>query len=241
MNSVYEIYQNTELYDLEFKDRDHEIPFFKKWAKSSHGPVLEVACGTGRITEPLAREGIDIIGSDLCETMINKARKNFPDLNLLVQDCREISFKQNFALIFSASNAMQHLLDHSSVLSFLRSAKEHLTPTGILIIDVFNPDPVKLSRDPEEVSLHKTFQDIQVYSSSSYDSKKQLLHFFLRYFRNKKEFHRKDISIRCFFPAELSFLIESAGLEITKRFGSYDEETFLSSSPQQILVCQRAN
>jgi hypothetical protein len=61
-----EIYDDAEFYDLEFAGRGHEIPFFLKHARQAGGPVLEVACGTGRITLPIARAGIPGDRGRLC-------------------------------------------------------------------------------------------------------------------------------------------------------------------------------
>lgn len=52
------IYTDADFYNQEFADRTHEISFFLKHAQLRSGPILEVACGTGRITLPIARAGI---------------------------------------------------------------------------------------------------------------------------------------------------------------------------------------
>src|SRR5258706_10067042 len=106
-----DIYEDAEFYDQEFTNRGHEIPFFLKQAKLAAGPVLEVACGTGRLTLPLAREGIDITGLDVSRPMLECARRKAETEDLTIvwleRDCRLINSERQFALIFSATNAMQ--------------------------------------------------------------------------------------------------------------------------------------
>ena len=67
----FDIYEDAEFYDQEFGTRSTETPFLLKQAKLAGGPVLEVACGTGRLTLPLARAGIEITGLDISQPMLD--------------------------------------------------------------------------------------------------------------------------------------------------------------------------
>ena len=71
----------ADLYDLEpgdiFKD---DIAFYKEKAKESGGPILELGCGTGRVTIPLLEEGNEVWGLDLSEDMLSQLRKKVGDL-----------------------------------------------------------------------------------------------------------------------------------------------------------------
>src|SRR5437773_1998705 len=89
-----EIYEDAEFYDQEFANRNTEIPFYVKQAQLATGPVLEVGCGTGRLTLPIARAGIDITGMDVSQPMLEQARRKAEAENLRVtwvkQDCRNM-------------------------------------------------------------------------------------------------------------------------------------------------------
>jgi len=244
-----EVYEDAEFYDLEFIARAHEIPFYRKWAVQSAGPVLEVACGTGRLTLPLAREGVDITGLDVSRPMLELARRKSSAEQLRIewveQDCRSINLPRKFSLVFSATNAMQHLLDHESALASLRSAGTVLQPGGRLILDVFNPDPARLERPPGNRHFHKSFpggqgEEIRVEVESIYHPETRILHFDLFYLSDGVQIRTKHVNMRCFFPDELTELCAMAGLEITHRFGDYDESPFSVTSPKQMLVCRNA-
>lgn len=243
-----DLYEDAEFYDLEFSDRSHEIPFFLKHALAAGGPVLEVACGTGRITMPIARAGVDITGLDVSAPMIEQARKNAGGLVIpwFVQDCRAIEMNRKYALIFSATNAMQHLQDLDSICAFLRSAREALAPGGTLILDVFNPDPAKLSRKRSTRYVHKRLlqpdgTEIRVEAASEYRADSQVLHFDLFYMRHEELLRAKRVNMRCFYPEELLALCRMNGLEVQRRFGSYDEQEFGGNSSKQILFCKSKN
>ena len=69
----------AELYDISVPDWDGEIDFYRELAHEAQARkraerMLEVACGTGRVTPRLAREGVDIVGTDLDEEMLQVAR-----------------------------------------------------------------------------------------------------------------------------------------------------------------------
>ncbi len=58
------LYEDAGFSGREFGGRDHDIEFWRRRAILSDGPVLEAACGTGRITLPIARAGVAITGLD---------------------------------------------------------------------------------------------------------------------------------------------------------------------------------
>ena len=215
-----DLYEDAEFYDAEFAGRDRELPFLRKYAAQARGPVLEVACGTGRLTLPLAREGADISGLDVSRPMLERARKKSAAEGLRVewieQDCRAMDFAPKFALIFSATNAMQHLLDLDSACAFLGAARRSLAPEGRLILDVFNPNPAKLARTSDARYLHKSIPqpdggNIQVEAASTYHADTQILHFDLFYMRAGELLRTKQVNMRCFFPEELRALCHFTG------------------------------
>lgn len=245
------VYEDAGFYDLEFANRTLEIPFFRKMALQArpHGPVLEVACGTGRLTFPIAQEGVDITGLDISRPMLERARQRSAEQGLKIdwieQDCRQMHLDRPYALIFSATNAMQHLLDVESVCAFIQSARQALQLGGRLILDVFNPSLSKLIRPLDEVHLHKTLQDhdgssITVDVASQYQADTQILHFDLTYLRDAQVIRTKHVNMRVFFPQELLALCQLNGLRVIERFGSYEETPFQADSPKQILICEVA-
>lgn len=240
-----ELYEDAAFYDLEFHTRDHEIPFFRKRARAAGGPVLEVACGTGRITLPIAADGVEVTGLDISAPMIERARAHAAAAGLAVpfhvQDCRDICLETRFAMVFSATNAMQHLHDVESVCAFLASARRVLAPGGTLVIDVFQPSLEKLLRDPQQRYLHKTIatpegEPIRVEAMSRYHADSQILHFDLFYSRAGALVRTKSVNMRCFFPEELRALCHLSGLRERERFGDYDESVFEAGSRKQLLV-----
>lgn len=240
------VYEDAEFYDLEFSSRTTEIPFFRSLAAQAHGPVLEVACGTGRITFPIAYDGVDITGLDISRPMLERARLRSAQEGLNIQwveqDCRTMELNRQYGLIFSATNAMQHLLDVESACAFLQAARRALLPGGELVLDLFNPALPKLLRPSNERYLHKTLTDadgasIRVEAASHYLTDKQVLHFDLHYLKNGTEILTKSVNMRVFFPQEILALCHLNGLKVQTIYGGYNRSDFDAHSPKQILIC----
>ena len=174
-----EVYWDGCHYDADNISVQSDLPFYLKEAQKAKGPVLELACGTGRLTIPIAHSGVDITGVDISLPMLSKAReKSVKDgLNavFIKADIRSFAVKKKFKLIFIPFNSMQHLHDRVSLERFFNRVRAHLAPGGRFILDVFNPNPHYLVRDADElipISHYKdpvTGRDILVNESYSYD------------------------------------------------------------------------
>jgi trans-aconitate methyltransferase len=68
--------------------------------------VLDVGCGTGELTRAIALAGARVVGVDASASMIEAARRSFPELDLRVMDAREMRFEEPFDAVFS--NATLH-------------------------------------------------------------------------------------------------------------------------------------
>lgn len=68
--------------------------------------ILDLGCGTGHMTQQIAAAGAEVVGIDSAATMIEQARKNYPDLHFEVADARDFYFPEPFDVVFS--NAVLH-------------------------------------------------------------------------------------------------------------------------------------
>jgi SAM-dependent methyltransferase len=135
-----EAYANKE--DLE------DVAFYVEQAKSSGGPVLELACGTGRILLPIAREGIAIHGVDISLPMIEvlqqRLRREPKDVRELVSvlqgDIRNFRSNQQYPLVIIPFRPLQHMYTVEDQVAALETAAFHLEDEGRLVFDVFYPN-----------------------------------------------------------------------------------------------------
>jgi len=142
----------ADTYDA-FVRADYDIPFFLEYARAARGPILEVMCGTGRITLPLLEAGLDVTGVDYSEAFTRRLRAKLRVRSLrgvvLDQDARELDLPRTFRLVFVGFHAFSEIPGKPGrALAFGRLAR-HVAPGGRLILTLHNP-PVRAAAVHEE-------------------------------------------------------------------------------------------
>jgi len=229
-----------------------DTPFYVGEAKESRGPVLELACGTGRLTIPIAQAGVEIVGLDQSASMLAYARKKAGeaqvDIEWVEADCRHFDLERKFALIFMAFHSMQHLHDQASLTAFFERVRAHLAPGGRFIFDVFNPSIAILSREPKQRYVDRIFEDpedrgtVTLETTAVYDDAAQVANITL-YFSlpGAKDFRVEPLNLRCFFPQELDLIVRTNGFDIENKYGNFERKAFGGGDPKQIVICRPRN
>lgn len=135
---------NIAFFDLLIGDRTVNIPFWVELAKQFGSPILEFACGSGRLTFPIARAGIEIVGLDNSRRMLEKGHDALQVENADVQarveflhaDIRTFQLPQTFKAIFSPWGF--HAATDEDLDQCLRVVKKHLQYGGYFVVDVLN-------------------------------------------------------------------------------------------------------
>jgi SAM-dependent methyltransferase len=242
-----EVYWDGGHYDAFNQPYQDDLKFYLAEARKARGPVLELACGTGRLTIPLRKKGMDIIGLDLAAPMLERARAKAAaagvNVDFLRGDARSFELGKKFKLIFMAFNSMQHLGNAEDLRGLFYCAASHLAPGGRFIFDVFNPDPLYLIRDPEEMLPVAYYQDpagggmVLVNETYSYDKAAQVSRLTWHY-RSEKTGRtvKKSLNLRCFFPQELLALVHFNGFRVVARYGDFRRKPFTGASMKQIVI-----
>ena len=136
--SVEQAYNSwAEQYDTNInKTRDLEAGSLREMlAGIDFGDCLEVGCGTGQLTIPVAGLGLPVVGLDLSSAMLNVARSRASAVNAPVTfvqgDMRDFRLERDFKLIFVARNSLLHLLSTADLLAALTAVRRHLAPDGV--------------------------------------------------------------------------------------------------------------
>ncbi len=243
-----EVYWDGDHYDAFNQPYEDDLAFYLAEAKRARGPVLELACGTGRLTIPLKKKGVDITGLDYAAPMLERARAKAAASGVKIDfksgDARKFSLGRKFKLVFIAFNSMQHFGRREELEGFFRSVKAHLVPGGRFVFDVFSPDPRYLTRDPEEM-LPVAYYDapagggkVLVNETYSYDKTAQVSRIVWHYRSEKTgKTVKKSLNLRCFFPEELQALLHYNGFRVLRRYGNFKRKPFGESSMKQVVVC----
>lgn len=242
----YDIYSDPIMYDCE-SNHTTDIPLYLDLAKKIGGPILEIACGTGRVSIPLAQAGYDVTGLDMSTPMIQHARKKSDQAGLKIKfiegDCREFDLNKKFQLIIMPFNAIAHIHDRPSHESLFSRVKEHLDHKGRFVLSWFNPNEKYLYRDPKKryPSLDFKLPDgtpVVVTENNVYDKATQINHIKWYYKIGDKKEIVKELNMRQLFPVELDNLLYYNGFELEAKYGDYEKSPFESSSRQQVCVCK---
>ncbi|OGS11126.1 MAG: hypothetical protein A2234_00490 [Elusimicrobia bacterium RIFOXYA2_FULL_58_8] len=249
-NKVDGVYWDGSHYDAFNTPYQDDLPFYLAEARKARGPVLELACGTGRLTIPLKRAGVDITGLDLAAPMLRRARAKAAAAGVRVDfiraDARRFRLGRRFGLIFIPFNSMQHMASRADIEGIFGSVAAHLAPGGRFIFDVFNPDPRYLVRDTAELLPVAYYPDpagggkVLVNEQYSYDRAAQISRIIWHYRREKDgKTVKRRLNLRCFYPAELEALTHYNGFETIARWGGFDRSPFTGASARQVMILKK--
>jgi 2-polyprenyl-3-methyl-5-hydroxy-6-metoxy-1,4-benzoquinol methylase len=242
-------YTEPDLYDLENPDFAPDGAFYLALTQQYPGPVLDLGCGTGRITIPLARQGVPITGMDVMPPMLARAQAKAADLPItwVQADARAFQLSTHYRLIFDTGTTLQHLLervDHEAVLARIR---EHLTPDGYAVFHTFAPHPTRLV----DIAEHEWFtyaaepgRTIRVSGSVRYDHPHQVFHEdAIRRWQDgtgQEVVRFAPLARRMFFPKEFELLLQYNGFTVMQQYGGWDGSPITNASQLIIIVCARA-
>src|SRR5436190_6139362 len=111
-----------------------DVPFWRRVAKEATGPVLELGCGTGRVSLPLARAGIDLVGIDRSAAMLARLARRRPKhatnlLHIVRGDIRALPFRRRaFAMVLAPYGILQSLIRPRDLTASLASVARVLPP-----------------------------------------------------------------------------------------------------------------
>jgi ubiquinone/menaquinone biosynthesis C-methylase UbiE len=176
-----EEYRDPINYDLEFGGEVAKYNFYLELAKSVSGEVLELACGTGLTTLPLAQAGINITGVDISHNMIEYAQvkaKGLP-VTFIEADARHFQSEKKYSLIYLTGNAFQAFLTDEDQHALLKTVTQHLQTDGLFAFETRNPLGTDLSTESETpwgkfVDANGTI--VNVSGIQEYDTNSQIMH-----------------------------------------------------------------
>ncbi|MBL7164656.1 MAG: class I SAM-dependent methyltransferase [Anaerolineales bacterium] len=227
-----------------------DLSFWLAWAHQQGGPILELGCGTGRVLLPLAETGYTIFGLDCDRGMLDFLRERVPvslcDRVVLMRgDLRSYRLAGRFPLILMPCNTYSTLTLTGRRIA-LNRARLHLTPEGVFIISMPNPNLLaELSEDGEfetesSFSHPKTGNPVQVSSQWEYVGEGMQFHWHYDHLLPNGRVERETITAfhHSQAPDEILDDFEEAGLEVLHIYGDFDRSLYEPESPNLIIVAK---
>lgn len=244
---IDDLIHDGEIYDA-LNRYDFDLGFYRKWCESAGGKCLELCCGTGRLTIPLASGGVDITGVDYTGSMLEKARKKAAakglEIGLFQQDMRRLDLAElspgKFSLVFIPFNSLQCVYELEDVEEIFRRVKAHLAEDGLFIIDIFNPSITMMVERSQGWKECDDFtlpdgRHVTIHEHCEYDDAGGVNRVTWKHTIDGVEVIKK-LDMRCFWPREMDAILKYNGFEVVHKFGDFDESEFKSGAPKQIYV-----
>jgi SAM-dependent methyltransferase len=244
---------SAHLYDLDPREitRD-DIAFYMAHAKAIGGPVLELGCGTGRVTLPLVEDGSEIWALDLSEEMLAHLRRKAARLpaaaanrlHIVHASMAEFDLGRRFDLIIAPFRAFQALSERAEQESCLECVRKHLSERGRFIMHVFKPKGVfdESWVQPEafdwEVMDSATGKLVKRYETRRrIDLHRQVLHVDLIYRIEGAPDVVEPLAISYFHEEQMRSLLLRHGFRILEESGYFDGRP-IESGPELIFICK---
>jgi SAM-dependent methyltransferase len=252
MNDDYvNFYSDARRYDLvlgAYASGDY-LNFYRRQIGRYGEPVLELACGSGRLTIPLAEEGANITGLDLSEEMLDlaklKASKRGVSIRFIQGDIRSFDLGEKFKFIFIPAQSLSHLHKLEEIEDCFSCVRRHLAREGRFLIELFSSSVKLLARESGRRFTVGEYEDpkegprVFVTEELRYDAASQVNH--IRWFFRDEGSQEETVlsfEMRQFFPQEIDALLRYNGFLIEHKYGTYDEGEFSSDVSKQLIVCR---
>ena len=234
-----------------------DVPFFITAAREAGGPVLELGCGTGRVLIPTARAGVEIMGLDFSDAMLNVCRRKLEReskevrnrVRLVQGDMRRFELERRFALVTVPFRPFQHLIGVEDQLACLSCIRQHLSDGGRLILDLFDPSLKALTEESRlseegfghelEVALPdgrrmKRWARIRSRNYAEQYQDCELIHA-ATHPDGRQERIVFAFKMRYLFRFEAEHLLARAGLKVEALYADYEKSPYGSKYPGELI------
>jgi len=247
------------------RGRTQDVQFYVDAAREHGGPVLELGCGTGRVTLALAAAGIQVTGLDNSERMLERCRQKLAGLPREVQqrvrlvqgNMAGFELGEKFASVIIPFRPFQHLLQVDEQLACLDCVHQHLWAEGRragekhgrLILDVFQTDAERMHHaayQKEGLVTEYTMPDgrhvriterVAAFHRAVQQNDIEMI-FYVDHPDDKDERLVFAWPLRYFFRYEVEHLLARCGLRVSALYGDFDRSALDDLSPEMIFVAE---
>ncbi len=248
MQDLSEFFSGVD-YDAQYGNQyEGETAYLKRLALQQNGAILDVCCGTGIVTVPLAETGLETVGIDITGAMLARAEEKGAGkdtLSFRLTNALEFALDTRFALAVMTGNAFQGFLGDEEVLLLLSNIHTHLNEGGLLVFDTRLPEGYDLSID-DDFQLWSTYtlpdgRDVRFFDKQTrYDAEKGILYYEMRRKYSDGQLRHSSINLK-FTPLEkLLALVRKSGFEIVNLYKNWELESFEEGSANGVFEVRKA-
>jgi len=243
----------ADLYD-HYVRTDFDIPFWLDQTKLVKGKVLELTCGTGRVSIPLLKAGIDLSCVDYAPKMLaqleRKLEKGGLSCPVYCQNIAELNIPDQFDLIFIPFHSFSETVERKRQRLTLKRIHSHLTPQGIFICTLQNP-VVRTSSMDGMMKFVGDFplpdgRTLVIKTKLTFDTSSQIAsgeQVYEQFSVERELVERRilNVTFYLFQKSEFETLLDECGFSVQTLYGDYEGHPFdNSTSPFMVWKTKRS-
>ncbi len=231
--SIYDI--EWKYYDLLYGDYSEDIAFYNNIVKND---VLELMCGTGRISSKL--KNANTIGIDNDDRMLKEAEKK--KLNCIKQDVKSFHLDKKFDYVLIPLNSLL-LFERDDKEKILKLSREHLKENGKIIVDII--PPLDFEESMVYLGDHRISENLEIWRFFVPNFSDDMMVLNLTYFYDiyENSTYRRDSAVLVLYLENfetMKEIIKNSGLKIDNVYGSYNMKKFVpEESAKMIFILKK--
>ncbi len=239
----------ADIYDF-YVNVDFDVPFFIKETENYRGEILELMCGTGRVSIPLLKAGKKMTCVDYSKGMLNSFKKKIDNegysVDIVKMDVTNLKLSKKFGLIILPFHSLSEILTTEKQQEALKCISNHLETGGTFILTLQNPENRLKQADGKmrvigKFSVDKDKEMVLSYTNQ-YNKKEGVVsgyQFYEIYNSDNIMTEKRYLEIN-FKPIQLNTLremISKTDMEITKIYGDYSFGEF-NIEESDFMICK---
>ena len=249
---VYDLFMDN----VPYEEWSRYVISLLKGEKIEDGLVLDLGCGTGKMTRLLAAAGYDMIGIDNSEDMLEIAREcqyeqdggnveedaEMPGSNILylLQDMREFELYGTVRAVISICDSMNYILDEEDLLQVFKLVNNYLDPKGVFIFDMNTR--YKYAEMLGETTITESREEGSFIWENYFDEEEDINQYDLTLFiREDGDLYRKyeETHFQRVYDLEtVKQLLEEAGMEFVAAYDAFTREPVKEDSERIYIIAR---
>lgn len=249
-----DLYAVPDVYDAQYRSYREDLAFYRRVVEDHGGPVLELGCGTGRVTLEMARTGASVTGVDVAKAMLHRARDRIaaagPETHaaLVLGDMTRldeaIPREERFMVVAAPFNTLMHAYSLEDQDRVLAGAYARLVPGGTFACDMYVPRFGRMGVVRSEPMWQRALgPDTDLFLVQEHDPAGQRIvsTYLIDRLEADGRLRRRRVELvqRYFTRFEIERAVRSAGFERVRIFGSFERGPFRAESDTIVVLARK--